>query len=60
MELAHYYRKVISHMNAFEDVKCYHVIRNLNQNTDQEANMGVSLSKGVLCLNGINNHVPIP
>ena len=60
MELAHYYRKVISQMNAFEEVKFYHVLRNLNQNADHEANMGVSLSKGVLCLNGNNNHVPIP
>ena len=60
MELAHYYRKFISQMNAFEEVKFFHVLRNLNQNADHEANLGVSLSKGVLCLNVVNNHVPIP
>ena len=60
MELAHYHRKIITQMKAFEEVKCYHVLRNLNQIADHEANNGASLSKGVLLLNGIENHVPIP
>ena len=60
MELAHYYRKVISQMKDFEELKFFHILWHLNQIADHEANLGVSLSKGVLSLNGINNHVPIP
>ena len=60
MELAHYHRKIITQMKAFEEVKCFHVLQNLNQIADHEANNGAFLSKGVLMLNGIENHVPIP
>ena len=60
MELAHFHWKIINQMKVFEEVKCYHVLRNLNHLADHEANNGVSLSKGVLKLNGIENHEPIP
>ena len=60
MGLAHYHWKVITQMKAFEEIKCYHVLRNLNQIADHEANIGASLSKGVIFVNGIENHMAIP
>ena len=60
MELAHYHWKIINQMKTFEEVKFYHVLRNLNHLADQEANNGVELSKGVLKLNGIEKNEPIP
>ena len=60
MELAHYFRKVTIQMKAFEELKFFHVLRHLNQIADHEANIGVSLSKGALSLNGTINHVTIP
>ena len=60
MVLAHYYRKVLNHLKDFEEIKFYHVLRNLNQAADHEANIGTSLNKGVLLINGIENHDPIP
>ena len=60
MGLSHYHRKVITQMKAFEEVKCYHVLRNVNQIPDHEANIGASLSKGVILVNGIENHESIP
>ena len=60
MGLSHYHRKVINQMKDFEEVKCYHVLQNLNQIADHEANIGASLSKGFIIVNGNENHVPIP
>jgi ribonuclease HI len=60
MGLGHYYRKVIDQMKEFEEVKFYHVLRNLNQLEDHEANRGTSLGKGVINVNGVENHEPIP
>ena len=60
MDLAHYHRKVTTQLKDFEDVQFYHVLRNLNQNADHEANMGASLSQGVLLVNGIEKYFPIP
>ena len=60
MGLAHYHRKVILQLKAFEEVKCYHVLRNLNQIVDSEANIGASLSKGIIIVNGIEENMPIP
>ena len=60
MGLAHYHWKVIALMKEFEEVKCYHVLQNLNHIADHEANIGASLSKGVILVNGIENHEPIP
>ena len=60
MDLAHYHWKVITQLKDFEEVQFYHVLRNLNQNADHEANIGASLSKGVLLVNGIENYMPIP
>ena len=60
MGLAHYYRKVITQLKDFEEIKCYHVLRHLNQMADHEANIGASLNKGVLLVNGIENQEPIP
>ena len=60
MELAHFYRKVTLQMKAFEELKLFHILRHLNQIADHEANLGVSLSKGALSLNGTINYVPIP
>ena len=60
MGLAHYYRKVIAQLKEFEEIKCYHILRNLNQMANHEANIGASLSKGVILVNGTENHEPIP
>ena len=60
MDLAHYYWKVSIQLKDFEEVQFYHVLRNLNQNADQEANVGASMSKGALRFNGIENYMPIP
>ena len=60
MGLAHYHQKVISQLKAFEEVKCYHILRNLNQIADNEANIGASLSKGIIRVNGNEDHMPIP
>ena len=47
-------------MNKFEEIKLYHVLRNLNTLADSEANIGASLGKGVIIANGIESHEPIP
>ena len=60
MGLAHYYRKVITQLNYFEEIKFYHVLRNLNQMADHEVNIGASLNKGVLLVNGSEIQEPIP
>ena len=60
MGLAHYYRKVITQLKDFDDIKFYHVLRDLNQMADYEANTGVSLNKGVLLVNGSEKQEPIP
>ena len=60
MGLAHYHQKVIAQMKEFEEVKCYHVLWNLNHIADHEANIGASLSKGIILVNGIEKHEPIP
>ena len=60
MGLEHYYKKVTDQMKEFEEVKFYHVLRNLNQLADHEANRGTTLGKGVINVNGIENHEPIP
>ena len=60
MGLAHYHRKVTLQLKAFEEVKCYHVLRNLNQIADNEANIGASLSKGIIIVNGNEENMPIP
>ena len=60
MDLAHYHRKITIQLKYFEEVMFYHVLRNLNQNADHEANRGASLSKGVLLVNGIEQYFPIP
>ena len=60
MGLSHYHRKVIAQMKDFEEVNFYHVLRNLNHMADHEANVGASLSKEVIFINGIENHEPIP
>ena len=60
MRLEHYYRKVTDQMKEFEEVKFYHILRNLNQLADHEANRGTSLGKGVINVNGTKNHEPIP
>ena len=58
--LDHYYRKVLVQMKDFEEVKFYYVLRNLNQLAYHEANRGTSLGKGVININGVENHEPIP
>ena len=60
MDLAHYYRKVLTQLNDFDEIKFYHVLRNLNQMADHEANIGASLNKGVLLVNGHEKQDPIP
>ena len=50
--LDHYYRKVLVQMKDFEEVKFYHVLRHLNQLAYHEANIGTSLGKGVISVNG--------
>lgn len=60
MGLAHYYRKISFQLKAFEEVKFYHVLRNLNQIADSEANAGASLSKGFIIVNGNEDSMPIP
>ena len=60
MGLAHYHRKVISQLKSIEEVKCYHVLRNLNQIADSEANSGASLSKGIIIVNRNEDFMPIP
>ena len=60
MALAHYYQKVLIQLNYFEEIECYHVLRILNQIADHEANIGASLNKGVLLVNGIENQEPRP
>ena len=60
MGLAHYYRKVITQLKDFDDIKFYHVLRDLNQMADYEANTGVSLNKAVLLVNGSEKQEPIP
>ena len=41
MELTHFYRKVTLQMEAFEELKFFHVLRQLNHLADHEANLGV-------------------
>ena len=60
MGLAHYYRKVITQLKDFDEIKCYHVLRNLNQKADHEANTGAFLGKGAILVNGTETHEPIP
>ena len=60
MGLAHYYRKVIAQVNEFEEIKLFHVLRNLNTLADNEANKGASLGKGVIIVNGSESREPIP
>ena len=60
MDLAHYHRKITAQLKDFEEVLFYHVLRNLNQNADHEANRGASLRKGVLLVNGNEHYCPIP
>ena len=60
MGLAHYHRKITFQLKAFEEVKFYHVLRNLNHLADSEANSGASLSKGIIIVNGNEDFMPIP
>jgi hypothetical protein len=60
MGLDHYYRKFIDQMKEFEEVKFYHILGNLNQLADHKASRGTSLGKGVINVNGVENHEPIP
>ena len=60
MDLAHYYWKVIAQLKDFDEIKFYHVLRTFNQGVDHEANIGTSLNRGALLINGIEHHDPIP
>ena len=60
MILAHYFRKVLNQLKDFEDIKFFHVLRTFNQGADHEANIGTSLNRGTLLINGIKHHDPIP
>jgi ribonuclease HI len=57
--LAHYYTKINSKVVEFEEIKFFHIIRNLNQLADHEANVGASLRKGVIIVNGDESFCPI-
>ena len=57
ISLAHTHRKVLLMLKHFRTHKAYHVLRNLNNLADAEANHGTILSKSQLIVNGeISNH----
>ena len=60
INLAHMHRKVLLLLTHFRTHKAYHVLRNLKNLADAEANRGMTLSKSQLIVNGeISNH-PLP
>ena len=60
INLGQTYKKVLLLLTHFSTHKADHVLRNLNNLTDVEANQGTSLTKSQLIVNAeISNH-PIP
>ena len=60
INLGQMYRKVLLLLMHFSTHKVYHVLRNLNNLADAEANRGTSLSKSQLIVNAENSNHPIP
>ena len=58
INLGQTYRKVLLLLTHFSTHKAYHVLRNLNNLADAEANRGTSLTKSQLIINAeISNHL---
>ena len=58
INLGQMYRKVLLLLTHFNTYKSYHVLSNLNNLADAEANRGTSLSKSQLIVNAeISNHL---
>ena len=60
INLGQTYRKVLLLLTHFSTYKTYHVLRNLNNLADAEANRGTFLSKSQLIVNGETSNHPIP
>ena len=60
MVLAHSFWKFLNHLKEFDEIKFYHILRTYNHGADHEANIGTSLNKGALLINGIEHHELIP
>ena len=54
------YRKVLLLLMHFSNHKAYHVLRNLNNLADAEANRGTSLTKSQLMVNAEISNYLIP
>ena len=52
INLAQIYHKIQTLSNLFQSIKFYHVLRELNQLADAEANRGVCLGRGILIKDG--------
>jgi ribonuclease HI len=55
-KLQHILEKTHHLLKRFRAFQLFHILRNMNEKADKEANIGVTLSKGEIQINGILSH----
>jgi ribonuclease HI len=59
-KLQHILEKIHHLLKRLRAFQLFHILCNLNEQADEEANIGVTLSKGEIQINGISSHLEIP
>lgn len=60
LSLAQHYARIQSRVAEFDRIHFFHILRGLNHQADREANVGTTLSKGEIKINGRTSYIPIP